>query len=608
MQIKNIINKLSVGLLLSGALSMGACDYLDIVPDDVSTVEDAFKRPNEAMNFLYSLYGFMPAENDMFSAIALWGTDELVTPWDRSHYYAKRMMRGELNATDPFFDYWTPSGDIDMYDGIRQCYIFLDNIDGTPGFSEAEVTRMKGEATFLIAYYHFNLLRQYGPIVLMRGEVAFDAPEEEYFAAREPYDECVSFIAGKFDEAISLLPSSVASASELGRVTKVIAQSIKSRMYLYAASPLFNGNAEFYQDFTNKDGTPLMNTGYAEEKWLLALEETKKAIDQAEALGKQLYEHELVDGAPSEQGKLNYRYSMVQPWNEEVVWGYSRPEPYYGWQRHSMPRVAGAAYNGQAPSISMVERYYTKNGLPIDVDPEFDYTDRYDLADSTILLHRDREPRFYASIAYDRGVFLANSTEVVMHMREGEEHGWSSGQNNYSPTGYLVQKGVHPESIITTSQNQVINYPWPLVRLGELYLSYAEALNEYYGAARHTEVIEYLDEIRQRAGVPTIQEAWSRVGKTSFSKQEMREIIKQERNIELAFEGHRTWDVRRWKEGDENFNTVARGLEITANAPEDFYKVVNAENRIFNTPSYYLFPIRISELEINQNLVQNPGW
>jgi hypothetical protein len=111
-------------------VTLNSCDdYLDIVPNDVSTLDDAFARPQEALNFLYSVYSFMPLENDMFSSIALWGTDELVTPWDRSHYYAKRMMRGELNASDPFFDYWTKAGPIDLYDGIRQGYIFLNNID-----------------------------------------------------------------------------------------------------------------------------------------------------------------------------------------------------------------------------------------------------------------------------------------------------------------------------------------------------------------------------------------------------------------------------------------------------------------------------------------------
>jgi hypothetical protein len=603
---KNKIKKLAAVLVLVTGTS--ACNYLDIVPNDISTIDDAFKRPNEALNFLYSTYGFMPNENDMFNAIALWGTDEMATPWDRGWYYAKRMVRGEMNASDPFFDYWTPAGAIDMYDGIRQCYIFLENIDRTPGFTSQEVKRMKGEATFLIAYYHFNLLRQYGPIVLMEDQVPFDAPVEEFFKARTSYDECVNFIAQKFDEAAEMLPAEISSPSEAGRVTEVVAQSIKARMFLYAASPLFNGNSEFYSDFRDKDGTQLISTGYDAEKWKRAADANKAAIDAAEALGVRLYERSTSETDPAEVGKLNYRYSMVEPWNNELIWGYSKPEPYYGWQRHSAPLVAGVAWNGQAPTIRMVETYYSKNGLPIDVDPDFDYNNRFALVDSTIALHRNREPRFYATIAFDRGIYEINNREEVMHFRYNEPQGWSSGQNNYSPTGYLVKKGVHPQTILMQSQSNVVNYPWPLVRLAELYLNYAEALNEYYGPARHNEVIKYLDEIRTRSAVPTIAEAWSKVGKSSFTKEEMREIIRQERTIELAYEGHRTWDIRRWKLGDQYFNTPVKGLNISASAPEDFYKVINAENRVFETPASYLFPIRISELEINQSLVQNPGW
>ncbi|MEN7547739.1 RagB/SusD family nutrient uptake outer membrane protein [Rapidithrix thailandica] len=589
-------------------IGLNACNYLDIVPKDISTLDDAFKRPNEALNFLYSTYSFMPNENDMFDAIGLWGTDEMVTPWDRSHYHAKRMMRGELNASSPFFDYWTTNGDIDMYDGIRQCYIFLKNIDQTPGFSEPEVRRMKGEVNFLIAYYHFILMRQYGPIVLMESEVSFNAPEEEFFPTRKPYDECVEFITQKFDEAIELLPLSIPSTEE-GRITKLIAQSIKARMLLYAASPLFNGNGEFYSDFVNKDGTQLINTSFDQEKWKKAVDATKVAIESAEGNGVRMYEYTGALDDEDQRYEMSYRYSMVDPWNDELIWGYSIKEDYYGWQRHSAPRMnSSVPYNGQGASITMVETYYTENGLPIEVDPEYDYNGRYQIDGSTVKLHQHREPRFYASIAYDRGVYEFNDTEYTMNFMFGEEHGLSEGQNNYTPTGYLVKKGVHPQSIINSSQNTLVYYPWPLVRLAELYLNYAEALNEYYGEAKHTEVISYLNKIRTRSGIPTVQDAWAKVGKSSFTKDEMREMIRQERNIELAFEGHRVWDIRRWKLGEEYFNVPARGFNIQASTPEEFYQVINVETRIFKTPSYYLFPIRISELEKNQNLVQNPGW
>ncbi len=592
--------------------SNSCSDYLDIVPEDIATLDDAFKTPNTALNFLYSVYGFMPSENDMFDAIGLWGTDEIVIPWDRPHYFAKRLMRGELNASDPFFDYWTSSGDIDMYDGIRQGYIFLNNIDKTPDFTEAEKRRMKGEVTFLIAYYHFILLRQYGPIVLMEGEVSIDATGEEFFQPRKTYDECVEFISAKMDEAITILPTEVPSSRDLGRVNKAIAKAIKSRMLLYAASPLFNGNSEYYADFKNEEGQEMISTTYDENKWVLAANATKEAIDAAKSIGHELYTSSIVGGTDAEQGTLNYRYAMVDPWNKEVIWGYSKPEGYYGWQRHSMPRVSARAYNGQSCTMSIVEAFYTENGLPIDIDPNYAayYSgNKLTLAANGIpVLHQNREPRFNAVVGYDRGIFEVNDINQTLYMREGEANGWAAAQSSYSPTGYLVKKGVHPNSTITTSINSIINYPWPLVRLAELYLNYAEALNEAYGSARHAEVIEYLDMVRERSKVPSVIDAWSLVGKTSFTKDEMRDIIHQERHIELSYEGHRVWDVRRWKKGDEYFNVNAKGLSIQESAATDFYTVTDAEARVFETPAYYLFPIRISELQKNPNLIQNPNW
>lgn len=613
MKIKFLKNSriLIVCLALMG--SIHSCnDYLDIVPTNVATLDDAFKGSQQTLNFLYSVYSFMPLENDMFSSIALWGTDELATPWDRSQYYAKRMMKGELNASDPFFDYWTKAGPIDLYDGIRQGYIFLNNVDKAPDFSAAEVQRMKGEVTFLIGYYHFILLRQYGPIVLMENEVKLDATGDALYPKRMPYDDCVNFITKKLDEASALLPNDVNSSRELGRVNKSIAQAIKGRVLLYAASPLFNGNSEFYSNFKNKDGSLLMNLTYDVNKWVKAADANKAAIDAAGAIGiNSLYTYtKAITPAPTPAkiGEYNYRYSMVDPWNKELIWGYSKSEGYYGWQRHSMPRISAQSYNGQSPTISMVETFYTKNGLPINVDPTYNYSGRFQTEGSSIVLHNNREPRFYASVGYDRGTYEVNDTEYVLRMRQGEPYGWSTGINDYSPTGYLVKKGVHPKSIINaTDTNAIIKYPWPIVRLAELYLNYAEALNEAYGTARHADVIQYLDLIRVRSGVPTVLTAWANVGKSTFSKEEMRAIIQQERNIELCYEGHRAWDVRRWKQGAELFNIPVKGLDIKSSSPQDFYKPVNAENRVF-TQSYYLFPIRISELEINKSLVQNPGW
>jgi hypothetical protein len=193
-------------------------------------------------------------------------------------------------------------------------------------------------------------------------------------------------------------------------------------------------------------------------------------------------------------------------------------------------------------------------------------------------------------------------------MMSGETNGWSASQSDFSPGGYLQQKGIHPASVLTSSAQTAVKYPWPIIRLGELYLDYAEALNEYSGVAEQSTVIQYLDPLRIRSGIPGVLASWALVGKSSFTQDEMRTLIRRERTIELAFEGHRFWDIRRWKMGDGTFNVPVYGMNIKGATPADFYQPTMVEPRIFNTPSYYLMPIAVSDLGINTNLVQNPGW
>ncbi|HSC38584.1 MAG TPA: RagB/SusD family nutrient uptake outer membrane protein, partial [Chitinophagaceae bacterium] len=275
--------------------------------------------------------------------------------------------------------------------------------------------------------------------------------------------------------------------------------------------------------------------------------------------------------------------------------------------RLTTPRIQGKTYNGECPTLKMVETYYTKNGLPIDKDPTFNYANRYNISGTTIQLHQNREPRFYASVGYDRGNYAVNNTNIQLLMRSNETHGWSASQSDFSPGGYLQQKGVHPASVLTSSAQTPVKYPWPIIRLGELYLDYAEALNEYSGPAAQSSFLPYIDALRTRAGIPGVLASWALAGKTSFTQDEMRAIIQTERTIELAFEGHRFWDVRRWKQGAV-FTQPVYGMNIKGTTATDFYQPTLVENRIFISPAYYLMPISVSDLGINTNLVQNPGW
>jgi len=590
-------------------ISIESCNYLDIVPENVATIDDAFTRPAEANNFLYSLYAFLPKVNDHLTYPQQWANDELVIPW--SWYEAYKLVTQPNSVTSPYFDFWgNPGGHAyNYFEGMRQAYIFLNKIGETPGFSVEEKNSMIGEAKFIIGYLHFLSMRQYGPTLLIKGAIALDAGEEEFFPKRAPLDEVVEFCNTKFDEAYELVPDNRAN-SDLGRITKSIVTSIKARMLLYAASPLFNGNPD-YTNFANKDGEPLMPQSYNNEKWDKAIKALEVAIEEAEYAGVALYrdKDDIIE---------NYRYTLVDPWNSELIWGH-RQEYYWGWQRHSAPRVidggAVTAAGGNGPTLREVELYYTENGLPIDQDPAFDYVGRLIVpaGDSTIVLHRNREPRFYSNIAFDRGVYEISNRDQVMYFRLKEKDGYDGiDRANYTRSGYLVKKLVHPQTMFTSTENTYVEYPWPKVRLSELYLNMAEALNEYgYGTTDKfgNNAIYYLNLIRERAGIPDVVTSWAMSnspGKPG-TQYGLREIIQTERSIELAFEGHRMWDLRRWKRGEE-LNTPVYGLNIEASSATEFYQKTKIEDRYFDVNKSYLWPISLNELQKNPNLVQNPGY
>lgn len=633
--------------------TFSSCNYLDVVPTEIPKLSDAFKDEAAAERyFLGNVYGYIPTESFISENPALFSTDELDIPWrnDKGNFLAYHINLGTLDASNPYFNLWEGAQrSKNLYKGIRESYIFLENIETVPNLDQTKKRRWIAETHFLIAYYHFCLFRQYGPIVIMRGTVDMNAPDELRFAKREPVDKCIEFIIGKLDEAIANgLPDRI-NPAEYGRITKVIGQSLKSRVLLYAASDWFNGNSD-YASFKNKDGEALVNTVFSVKKWEDAAEAAKSAIATAEAEGVKLYycnsnasltfatgltkatNNTGVTPTPpnpvnfdkltkEKQHEYDYRYSMVDPANCELIWPFTNIEGNHSWQRHSAIRPY--VFNGVSPTLKMVEKYYTKNGLPIDQDPDFDYEGRYTMVeasetngychDKTIKLHLDREARFYASVAYDNGIYEYRGANILFEARKDKAYGKQT--QDASSTGYLVKKGVNPKSDAKQAGQValMIKYHFPLIRLSELYLNYAEALNEAQGPASHATIIPYLDAIRARSGVPGIQQAWSKAKtpKNNFSKEEMREIIRQERCIELSFEGHRCWDVRRWKIAMKELGEDAKGWNVDGRTPEEFYNVSGSvaqpkviADRIFPSEKYSLWPISNTELQKNNNLVQ----
>ena len=625
---KKIIFALSLLLLCS-------CSYLDVVPEGKATEEDIWKTEEQAENYRYYMQTYMPNLIGYDWSPDQFAGDDFITGARGTTYYfsSKSLLYGEENANLTYFGRWAPnctSGgtNYDIYRGIRYCFYLLDNIYKVPAVSQENADRYAGEAWFLVGYYHQCLLEYYGPIVLVKKFIPIDAPESEILTPRTPYDECVKYIAECYDRAAGLLPD-VVGESELGLPTKMAALSYKARLLLYAASPLVNGNPD-YIGFNNPDGTPLMSTTYDPEKWKRALDAAAAAIALADEINPDTKKpkYDLYTSADSslpddERGRKNYHDTFVEePWNgAEFILAKGAQSGIQALQRYGGPRsIKGNMSKGWkttlVPTMEAVEMYYTKNGLPLDVDPLTKDEDLYSVApgDNTARLHRNREPRFYASIGFDRGTFEIDDKILTLQLRGGELHGSTLKETDeyQSCTGYLCQKWIHKSSTYNQSKNSYNyrKYAYPYLLLPELFYNYAEADFEYNGSLSPLS-LEYLNRVRKRCGLPRFQDSWALVGGIP-SGSELRKVLHQERSIEFLFEGRRFHDLRRWKEAPEVMNKEPRSWNRDGKTQEDFYQVIPANQggrvRVFEAPKSYWLAIPMSQINKNPNLVQNPGY
>lgn len=626
---KNILITLSFLLLLT------SCEYLDVVPEGKATQDDIWKTTQQAEKYRYYMRTYMPNLIGYDWSPDQFAGDDMITGGVGTTYWfsSKSLIYGEENANVTYFGRWAPystSGgtNYDIYRGIRYAFYLLDNVYKVPAISPENATRYAGEAWYLIGYYHQLLLEYYGPIILVKRYIPNDAPDSEIFVPRSPYDECVKYIAECYDKAAELLPETVID-TELGLPTRMSALSYKARLLLYAASPLVNGNSD-YVGFDNHDGTPLMNTTYDPEKWEKAMEAAAEAISVAEKFNSELGRKNfmLYTSADSslpndERGRRNYRDAFTKEhWNGlEFIEAKGDRGGCQTLQQLMGPRpIANNMSLGwkttSVPTMEAVEMYYTKNGLPWEDDPETKDIDpyAYNAEAGTVNLHLYKEPRFYASVGYDRGTYEIDGKEITLYLRGGELHGSTLKETDeyQSCTGYLCQKWIPKASTYSIPSNSFsfYYYAYPYLRLPELYLSYAEADFEYNGSLS-TQSLEYINLVRKRCGLPTFQASWALAGGIPTG-QKLRKVLHQERSIEFLFEGRRFHDLRRWKEAPEVMNKQPRSWNRDGKTAEEFYQVIEANQggrvRIFESPKSYWMAVPMSEINKNPNLVQNPGY
>lgn len=631
-----------VALLLGVIYMLSSCNYLDVVPDGVSDLDNAFTMRNQAKKYLYTCYSYMPKDGHLASDPGILGGDELWTieePIEQQFGFgAFNIARGLQNSSQPLSNYWGW-----YYNAIRDCNIFLENINKVPDLDPWERDQWIAETKFLKAYYHFYLIKMYGPVPIVKENLPIDAGIDQVRVYRDPVDEGFDYVIQLLDEAIHDLPKSISNPTEeLGRINKAIAYAFKAKVLVTAASPLFNGNKDQATLIDNK-GRNLFNTTYDATKWQKAVDACEEAIDFCTSeLGMKLYtypgnpQYKLSDVTMRE---MTLRNAFTEKWNSEIIWANTQSVQDYT-QRQTMPKLDTRYIDAPAfkmllgAPLKVVEQFYSHNGVPIneDKDMSWDYSERYQLqkataaykrhireGSQTVKLHFDREPRFYAYVGFDTGVWYGQSKEndsdpnslFYVAARKGQPQG--KKDVNFGPiTSYYPKKYVHFQTQQTAAMNYtIVPYPWPILRLSDLYLLYAEALNEASDSgANRIDAMRWLDMVRDRAGLKGVAESWTAhsTNPNKFNSQSgLRDIIQQERLIELCFEGHRFWDLRRWKKVEDYYKIPFLGWDISQSSASGFYRQTRLVEQKFAVKDY-LWPIENGEITTNRNIIQNIGW
>lgn len=539
-------------LFLLLTLFLSSCDILDKDIDTNLDKDDIFTDERFAQGFLNSTYrelmnGFNRLDNAMFAC----ASDEAICS------YSGSAVHGYNNgAITPFYN---PEEEVwkTMYAGIRKANVFLRELDTTikdAGLidkneqSKATYTRMRGEALFLRAFYHFELAKRFSNIQLIDKVLT---EEEAVFVKQSTFTEAIEFIVKDCINAATYLDNFNLDAAEYGRATRLSALALKSRALLYLASKLNNPAGD-------------------KQLWKDAADAAKEVMD-------------IQVKNPSRVGLLSAYYSVfTTPYNNEILFATSSESSNEIELYNNPISYGGKGYTN--PTQELVDAYETTKGYPID-DPRSGYKPENP--------YKSRDPRMEYTISYNGLKFSGTPIETFVGGKDG-----LNKTPTATRTGYYMRKFI--DQNLDLSKDQKRRRPWILFRYAEILLNYAEAMNEYLEAPDQS-VYDAVNQIRKRAKIPQLNI------RMELSKEEMRERIRNERRVELAFEEHRFWDVRRWNEGNTYFNRPIHGMRITVNGEEIEYEQFVVEERIFETKMNY-YPIPQSELQKNGGLVQNPGW
>ncbi len=582
-----------IKLAFAGLLLLSGCEkYLDRQPDDMLTLDKVFSNKLENIKYLASVYSYLPSIFDPYNNLTA-VTDEADFVW--TGVGGNNINRGDWSPTYIPYDRFS-----NFYRAIRSATVYMSR-GGECKECDAEspgITKQyMAEARAMRAWYYALLLQQYGPVAIISTPISVDSEVSDLQIPRNSYDEVVDFIVSELDAASADLPLQNLSA-DFGRVNKKVAMAMKSRVLLYAASPLWNGNTDF-ASFKNLDGKQLVNQTYDANKWKKAADAAKAVID---LMPNGLYKKNNAAGVFDP--KLSYQYLSIDRWNKEIIW--ARNGEANNWEHHlAIRQISG--WNGVGVTQQMVDAYHMSNGKRIDeqgsgyVETGFSTVATEYAKAGTWNMYVNREPRFYANVTYNGAEWIwkgENGLSPIKVELYNTGRAGAAGSHDHSETGYLLHRFINPGNNIAnwvgSPQHEIY------FRLADLYLSYAEALNEV--SPGNADILKYVNLVRERGGIPTLQPGGGQAV--------VKELIHHERRIEMAFEQHRVWDTRRWKIAEQTDGGPMWGMNVRSGssfADVSFYTRRIFETRVFQK-KHYLWPIPQSEVERNKAWVQNPGW
>ena len=642
--------------VLAFAFAMTSCEsFFDVELDDQAKIEELFTQRQEVHKYLSHLYSYIPMEEETVhkegTGWVVPRSDEALYSWYQWVAYPLFKTGSYSSATTDFN--WWPT----FYIAINQCSTFLKYVDLDKGDTQQVITYMKAEARFLRAYYYFCLFRQYGPVFIWGDQMA-DETIVANTVDRHTVQQNVDFMVGELDAIKNDLPIRVGDTGEsenewVGRVTRGAALALKSRILLYAASPLYNGCDLYKGKMQNIRGEYLFPQSKDENKWTLAAEAAKAVIDLKAEAGYDLCKVTAEGNDKMLNGIRSYQDVIFKNWNSETIWGWwYRSCPANVWLgrtggeflSHCLPIIKQgdniAVYwgiGGICPSLKLIDSYpmmesgrYPVKGYegqndlskPI-IDPKSGYqntgfTEGYIQPDASwspaIKAHNScvgRDPRYYACLLPNGFMWPDVNTKIIYTNYNSPDctARWQMGETDgICRVGYIWRRLYKADTKMVDANGYTsLKYVYPAFRLAEIYLNYAEACNEK-PERDEDEAFKYLNMVRDRVGLNKIEVAYPEI---KGDKELLRWCIQKERMVEFGLEAMRHYDACRWMIAKDEYPGANWTLNLSADNYEQSYNRVSTDyvggNAVFRDQDY-LYPINSTQLAEMVNMTQNYGF